>query len=219
MHLLFMKYGCVLSIISCIYTIQSCAHYHIIYSYKYALSCQLSIQYAPQHVKYSYTVVSSTYVCHALPVILNYMLCSPSCHIMHHTPLHYIFTCMLPVISIVRTVHSQSHQTVQYAPAMANHAVGTFCCVNSTCNLSVSRQQYVHFTPCHAELCGAFPVTSNCTIHSRFRQLCTPCNPYRTSHTFGSLSAMQSCTIRPRLQRLCGQYTLYRAPVRSVCFL
>ena len=141
-------------------TIRRSLSYHLYIQHKHALSCQLSIQYVTQHVKYSYTVVSSTYLCHALPVIRSYMLCSPSCHIMHHTPLHNIFTCMLPITSTVHTVHSQSTkpcstsfpwETTQSVRSVVSTTRATSLChVNST------------FT--------SLPVMPNYAVHSLSRQ-------------------------------------------------
>ena len=141
-------------------TIRRSLSYRLFIQHKHALSCQLSIQYVTQHVKYSYTVVSSTYLCHALPVIRSYMLCSPSCHIMHHIPLHNIFTCMLPIISTVHTVHSQSSkpcstpfpwETMQSVRSVVSTTRATSLChVNST------------FT--------SLPVMPNYAVHSLSRQ-------------------------------------------------
>ena len=201
-------------------TIRRSLSYRLFIQHKHALSCQLSRQYVKQHVKYSYTVVSSTYLCHALPVIRSYMLCSPSCHNMHHTPLHNIFTCMLPIISTVHTVHSQSTkpcstpfpwETMQSVRSVVSTTRATSLChVNST------------FT--------SLPVMPNYAVHSLSRQTvryipgfasyahyAVPIVPaIRSVH---SLPCKAAIYIRPRLQRLYGQYTLYRAPVRSVCFL
>ena len=218
-------------------TIMRSLSYHLFIQHKHALSCQLSIQYVTHHVKYSYTVVSSTYLCHALPVILNYMLCSPSCHIMRHTPLHNIFTCMLPIISIVYTVHSQSTkpcgtpfpwETMQSVRSVVSTTRATCLChVNSTFTSlpvmpnyavhSLSRQT-VRYIPGFASYAHyALPIVPAIrSVHSLpcKAAIYVPCNPTML-HYVQCTPYRSVCSVRP----LCQMYhTLILPPMQYACF-
>ena len=218
---------------SCIYTIQSCAHYHIIYSYN------TSMHY---HVNYPYNT---------LPTMSSIRTLSCQVHICAMHSLLYLTTCCAPhhvtlCVTLLCTIYLHAcflsfPLCTQYTPSPPNRAVrpshGKPCsryvllcqqhvqpvCVTSTVrslhSLSCPTMRCI---PCHVKLYDTFPVSPVMrTMHSLLYQpyvRFTLCHAKLQYTSPVILQCYTTCSALPIVQY--AQYVHFaRCTIRSFCHL
>ena len=158
------------SIMSCIYTIQSGAHYHIVYSYN------TSMHY---HVNYPYNTLPSmssirTLSCQVHICVMHSLLYVATCCVPHHVTLCTTFLCTI----YLHACFPSFPLCTQYTPSPPNRAVrpshGKPCsryvllcqqhvqplCVTSTVrSLHSLSCRTMRCIPCHVKLYDTFPVS------------------------------------------------------------